>query len=124
MIVSVFGNDEFYDRYPKIRKEDIGSDTSHMFIDSCNVSNLYLEGMKGDYDGDTITARGVFTKEANEEIEVIMNKNYNFIDTSGRGIRKSSNEAIQAMYNLTMVLPDDVGKLTKPKFGTPKKKVS
>ena len=53
-----------------------------------------------------------------------MNKNYNFIDTSGRGIRKSSNEAIQAMYNLTMVLPDDVSKLTKPKFGTPKKKVS
>ena len=36
----VIGN-KFYKWYPKIRQEDIGKDTSNMFIDTCNVANPY-----------------------------------------------------------------------------------
>lgn len=44
----VVGN-KFYKNYPYIRQEDIGSNTSNKFIDSLNISNLYLDGIGGDY---------------------------------------------------------------------------
>lgn len=109
-------NEEFYPNYPKIREEDIGKDTSHMFVDSLNISNLYLAGNGGDYDGDQVTVKGVYGEESNEELERVMNANFNYIDAGAKGIRKASNEAIQAMYNLSLVLPDDKDKITKPKF--------
>ena len=34
-----------------IRQKDIGANTSNMFIDTLNISNLYLDGIGGDYDG-------------------------------------------------------------------------
>ena len=109
-------NGVFYPHYPRIRHKDIGSDTSHMFVDSLNLSNLYLDGMGGDYDGDTVTLKIAFTKEANEELDRVMNSNFNFIDVGGRGVRKATNESVQAMYNMTLVLPEDKNKLSKPKF--------
>jgi len=39
----------FYKHYPKIRQEDIGKNTSNMFIDTVQLSNLYLAGLSGDY---------------------------------------------------------------------------
>ena len=38
---------KFYKNYPFIRQEDIGSNTSNKFIDTLNISNLYLEGIGG-----------------------------------------------------------------------------
>lgn len=38
---------KYYPRYPKIRQEDIGSDTSNKFIDTLNISNLFLNGIGG-----------------------------------------------------------------------------
>ena len=46
MIVNIVGN-KFYPKYPKIRQKDIGKDTSNMFIDSLNLSNLHLNGIGG-----------------------------------------------------------------------------
>lgn len=42
---------KFYKNYPMIRQKDIGTNTSNMFIDTLNISNLYLDGIGGDYDG-------------------------------------------------------------------------
>ena len=42
----VVGN-TFYKSYPYIRQEDIGTNTSNLFIDSLNISNLYLDGIGG-----------------------------------------------------------------------------
>ena len=42
---------EYYPHYPKIREKDIGSNTSDVFIDTMQFSNLYLAGMGGDFDG-------------------------------------------------------------------------
>lgn len=107
---------KFYKNYPKIRDEMIGKNTSNMFIDTANISNLYLQGLNGDYDGDTVTIKGIFSDEANAELEKVMKSNYNYIDSGGKGIRSASQECIQAMYNLTLVLPDDKSKLSTPKF--------
>ena len=46
MIVNIMGN-KFYNKYPKIRQKDIGTDTSNMFVDSLNLSNLMLAGIGG-----------------------------------------------------------------------------
>jgi len=105
-----------YPNYPKIRENMIGKNTSNMFVDTLNISNLYLAGLAGDYDGDTCTCKCIFSDEANAELDRVMKSNYNYIDSSGKGIRKASQECIQAMYNLTMVLPEDRGKISAPTF--------
>ena len=42
-------NGQVYKHYPYIREEDIGSDTSKLFIDTLQVSNLTLKGFEGDF---------------------------------------------------------------------------
>ena len=44
-----------------------------MFVDTFSMSNLYLGAIGGDYDGDTITLKGVYTNEANDELKAYMN---------------------------------------------------
>ena len=41
----------FYPYYPLIEADDIGINTSNKFVDTLNISNLYLSGIGGDYDG-------------------------------------------------------------------------
>ena len=98
-------DNEFYQFYPKIREEDIGKNTGDKFIDTMMISNLYLPGICGDYDGDTVTVRGVYTTEANDELKNHMDSKSNFIDVGGNNIRFSSGDAIQSIYNLTRILP-------------------
>jgi len=59
-------------------------------------------------DGDQLSVKGVFTKEANEELIKYMNSKSNYIGFNGECIRTSSNEAIQAIYDLTKTLSDTV----------------
>lgn len=47
MIVEIAGAKTYYPKYPKIRQSDIGKDTSNMFIDTLNLSNLMLAGIGG-----------------------------------------------------------------------------
>ena len=42
-------DNKFYKTYPFIRQEDIGANTSNRFIDTLNISNLYLEGIGGSH---------------------------------------------------------------------------
>lgn len=39
----------FYPHYPKINEKDIGKNTSNLFIDTANISNVYLGSIGGDY---------------------------------------------------------------------------
>jgi hypothetical protein len=67
-----------------------------------------------DYDGDQVTVKMPFSVEANKELEDHLNSNGQFVGLNGEIGRKATNEAIQAMYNLTLVLPGT--KLTDPVF--------
>lgn len=115
-IEPLYVNGEFYPFYPKIRKEDINQPTSNKFIDTMQVCNLYLKGMVADYDGDTGMVKGSFFKETNDELAGFVNSKANYINAGCENIRVSSNEAIQALYNLTKVLFKDKSKLTQPQF--------
>lgn len=116
----MFVNNTFYRYYPKIREEDIEKNTSNKFVDTLTLSNLYLDAIGGDYDGDQVTAKVAFTKEANAELEAHMNSKSNYVNLGARNVRTSGKEAIQALYSLTIKYPDnnvdsvvEIGKVKK-----------
>ena len=112
----LYVNKEYYPFYPKIRNEDIMAPSGQKFVDVMRISNLYLKGMKGDYDGDTGIMKGSFFKETNEELAGFVDSKANYIDVGCENIRVSSNEAVQAQYNFTKILDADIKKLSDPEF--------
>lgn len=70
--------------------------------------------MYKDFDGDQVTVKLAYSVEANEELKKFKDSNGQFITLNGINGRKADKEAIQAMYNLTLVLPGT--KLTDPEF--------
>jgi hypothetical protein len=46
---AIYYNGEFYKYYPKIRNEDLNTNTSNVFIDTLMISNLMLSAIGGDY---------------------------------------------------------------------------
>lgn len=107
---------EYYRFYPKIRMEDILSNSTSKFIDTMQISNVYLSGMGADYDGDTIQVKGSFMNETNDELKNFVNSKTNFIDMGCKNIRVSEKEAVQSIYNFTLVLSSDINKLSEPQF--------
>lgn len=97
-------NGELYPKYPYIREELLGVDTSNLFIDTLRFSNCYLAGCGGDYDGDQATCKGVYTDEANEELENFMNSKENFITFGCAPLRDPGSDVIQSLYAVTKVL--------------------
>ena len=97
-------NGTVYKYYPKIREEDIGKDTSNSFIDTLRFSNLYLPGIGGDFDGDQCTCKGVYTREANDELRDLMNSKQNFITFGCAPLREPGSDSYQAIYALTKIL--------------------
>lgn len=71
------------------------------FVDTVRINSYYLEAMGGDFDGDTVSLRGVFTQEANNEAEEIINSKNYLLNVSGGTARTVKNEAIQAIYSMT-----------------------
>lgn len=105
---------ELYPNYPKIRQEDIGKNTSNMFISTLNICNLYLSAIGGDYDGDQTTIKGLYFDESNQEQMNLIKSKSHYLTLNGINIRTTEKEGIQALYNLTKRLPGT--KLDKPKF--------
>ena len=109
-------NGELYKFYPKIRLDDINAPSAQKFIDTMQISNLYLNGMGADYDGDMGQVKGSFFNETNQELANFTNSKANFINMACTNIRVSEKEAVQSLYNMTLVLRDDISRLTDPKF--------
>lgn len=112
----IYINGVYYRWYPKIRNNDIKSNTSNKFIDTLNICNLLLKGINGDYDGDTVGIKGCWLQETNKELFEYIESKSMYINFSGNNIRVASNEAIQSMYSMTKVLYNDLDKLTNPNF--------
>ena len=97
--VNISGTD--YPDYPVIDlslpKEDIGM----IFRDSLAVSNLYMDIIGGDFDGDQVTVRGLFTDEANAAAHRKIYSKSNLLGIDGSFVRKIIKEGIQCIYSLT-----------------------
>ena len=106
-------NGSLYPYYPKIRENEINKNTGNKFVDTLVLSNLYLEGLGGDYDGDTASVKGVFMQEANEELRKFRDSKMNFLNLGCNNVRSSSNDAINSIFCFTRVLEEDQPKLTE-----------
>ena len=94
-------NDTVYQFYPKIEPNLSKSKIAIRFIETLKFSNAYLKGLNGDYDGDQVTVKILWTHEANAEcFDVINSKNF-YITPAGKMIRPVGNEASQTFYALT-----------------------
>ena len=67
-------------------------------------------------DGDQATVKGVFSEEANRELDKQLSNKAHYFNLGGKGVRTSDKEAMQSLYNLTLCLDDDKNKITNPVF--------
>lgn len=79
-------------RYPS---EDAG------WIESVWLQNVFLKALGGDYDGDMVSLRAVFTQEANKECSDIIFSKKNLLNGSGEPIRLTENEAGLTLFMMT-----------------------
>lgn len=75
-----------------------------MIVDTHVVSSIELRLLEKITD--QVTIKGVWTNEANAELEKSLNSKKQYIGLNGKNIRTGSNEAIQALYSLTLILKD------------------
>ena len=106
-------NDIFYKEYPKIRKEDMYTNSTNRFVDVALPNNVRLDSIGGDYDGDTVSSKAMYSIEANDELYKAVNSKKHYISLGGINAMKTSKEGIESLYGLTMVMPEDKDKLTK-----------
>ena len=71
------------------------------WIDSARPCNLYLSGWGGDYDGDMVSIKGLYTIEANEEANRLITAKKTLLDVAGGASRDVTKEGILALYALT-----------------------
>ena len=97
--VPMFIDDKFYEHYPKVDLEHSNPET--LFENTLIISNVFLSGLGGDFDGDQLSARPIMSQEANIEAENLINSKKMHLSVRGDVTRNSSNELIQTLYNFT-----------------------
>lgn len=109
-------NGKYYKEYPKIRPEEINKNTSNKFVDVALPNNVRLDSIGGDFDGDTVSSKALYSIEANDELIKAIHSKKHYISLGAENSMYTTKECLQALYNLTLVLPDDKDKLEVPEF--------
>ena len=94
-------NGTIYKHYPRVEPYLDRAKIPIRFIDSMQFSNSYLAGIGGDYDGDQITAKLIWSMEANAECARVINSKSFFLTPSGKNARPIKYEVPQTMYDIT-----------------------
>lgn len=92
---------KFYKNYPIIPTNITDLESSTLFRDSLSISNLYLDGIGGDYDGDQLSSRGIWFDESNKEANDSIYDVNNLLNISGELVRNTTKEAVQTLYELS-----------------------
>lgn len=90
-----------YTHYPLIDLSLSDSEVASAFVDTVRFQNVYLKVIGGDYDGDQISVKGVYSQSANLEAAKILRSKMNIIGIGGKGLRKTTNETVQTLYMMT-----------------------
>lgn len=72
-----------------------------LFSETTQFSNMYLDGLDGDYDGDRVNLRTIYSKEGVKEIDDYMNSAISALHIDGTNVFTLSNECVQGLWNLT-----------------------
>ena len=99
--IPVYVNNKVYTNYPYIDLDMKKSGVAISFIDTVTMSNLYLQGLGGDYDGDQVTVKALYTQEANAEAAKQLESKSHILNIYGQNMRKTTNEGIQTLYMMT-----------------------
>lgn len=94
-------NDKVYQNYPVIDLSLSPEKVSTMFIDTVTMSNLFLDALGGDYDGDQTSEKLCFSLEANKEAEELAESVRSFVSPDGKLLRFIKNEGYLAFFNMT-----------------------
>ena len=103
---------KFYPNYPVIDLSLPIDKVSTLFIDTVTMSNLFLDALGGDYDGDTVSCKLCFSLEANKEAQEISESVRSFVSPDGKMLRFIKNEGYLSFYNMTR--HDETGHGTIP----------
>ena len=95
-------NGKFYTHYPLVDTRMNQSEVSIQFVNTLIMANCFLGGYGADYDGDQVTVKGNFTDEANKEMLEFTKSKKNILTIGGDSNRSVINEALQAIYSLTI----------------------
>ena len=94
----------------------MNKNSSNRFVDVALPNNVRLGSIGGDYDGDTVSSKAVYSIEANEELKGLIHSKKHYISLGAENEMTTTNEGLQSLYSLTMVLDEDKSKLTDPVF--------
>ena len=97
----MYYNGTLFKFYPKVDLNMSPTEVSTFFYDVLKLSNVLLKAFGGDYDGDQLSIKGIFTQEANAECDRLVRGKANILDINASNVRKSTNECIQTLYTLT-----------------------
>lgn len=90
-----------YKNYPVIDLTMEPDKVATQFIDTLTMSNLFLDALGGDYDGDTVSEKMVFSLEANKEAQEIAESVKSFVAPDGSALRLIKNESYLTFFNMT-----------------------
>ena len=99
--IPIFIGNKVYKNYPYIDLKTPKDKISVSFIDTVTMSNLYLKGLGGDYDGDQVTLKAVYSQEANIEADKIIKSKSHILNIYGDNMRQTTNEGIQTLFMMT-----------------------
>ena len=84
--------------YPDL---DMKNPEANRWIDSARPHPSYLPGWGGDFDGDMVSIKLLYTEEANKEAEDLIRKPMTLLDISGKPSRGFAKEPQLSLYALT-----------------------
>lgn len=96
-----------YEKYPYIKYEGNPNPKAEAYYELTGTTllgNSVLKAIGGDYDGDTVFLRGLFSLQANEEAEKLIMSKSNVLGADGtaiRGITKIGKDCTVSLYELT-----------------------
>lgn len=111
-------NGEIYEYYPHVDRSVPRNRMHIRFIDSTQFSNSHLAGMGGDYDGDQITLKLVWSQDANAECAAMMSSKMYYINSQGQNVCVMQFEVPQTIYDMTKD-PDSNGVPIIPEISNP-----
>ena len=95
------GYQYYFKDYPIIDEKLIEKPDPHIFEETTKFNCLYLDGLTGDFDGDKISPKPLYSIEAAKEIDKINNSLMMLLKFDGTPNKTLGKEPIQTFYNLT-----------------------
>jgi hypothetical protein len=90
-----------YKFYPVIDISIPKGSVAKQFINVLWMSNVFIQQLGADYDGDTVSVRTVFSQEANAECARLSKEPTQFLNANGSNVRTTTKEALNTLYIMT-----------------------